>query len=106
MWFSLFERGPPTAFHGTFLATLGTTTASTHPLGIVGGAVKLRSGLEWFVLPSHGSGPRLREQSGYSGLIRRPECGFHCLTEPPQLHSRHVPGHSRNDHGVNPSTGD
>src|ERR1035441_6449765 len=84
MWFSLFERGPPTAFHGTFLATLGTTTASTHPLGIVGGAVKLRSGLEWFVLPSHGSGPRLREQSGSPALIQRPECAraFHRLIEP------------------------
>src|ERR1039457_7004154 len=68
----------------TFLATSGTTTASTHPLGIIGGAVKLRTGLEWFVLPGHGGGPRLREQSGYSRLIQRPECarGFHCLIEP------------------------
>ena len=31
-----------------------------------------------------GGGPRLREQSGYSGLIHRPECarGFHRLIEP------------------------
>src|ERR1019366_2987896 len=59
-------------------------SASTHPLGIVGGAVKLRSGLEGFVLPGHGGGPRLREQSGYLGLIQPPECarGFQRLIEP------------------------
>src|SRR5665811_4847 len=84
MWFSLFERGPPTAIHSTFLATPGTTTASAHPLGIVGGAVKLRCGLEGFVVPGQGGRPRLREQSGYLGLIQRPECarGFHRLIEP------------------------
>src|ERR1017187_1876382 len=32
--------------HRTFLATPGTTTASSHPLGIVGGAVKLGGDLQ------------------------------------------------------------
>jgi hypothetical protein len=53
-------------------------------MGIIGGAVKLRSGLEGFVLYRQGGRPRLREQSGYSGLIQRPECarGFYRLIEP------------------------
>jgi len=53
-------------------------------MGIIGGAVKLRSGLEKFVLYRQGGRPRLREQSGYSGLIQRPECalGFYRLIEP------------------------
>src|ERR1019366_9485153 len=63
-------------------STRGTT--STHPMGIIGGAVKLRSGLEGFVLSRQGGRPRLREQSGYSGLIQRPACarGFDRLIEP------------------------
>ena len=53
-------------------------------MGIIGGAVKLRSGLEGSVLSRQGGRPHLREQSGYSGLIQRPECarGFQRLIEP------------------------
>jgi len=50
-------------------------------MGIIGGAVKLRSGLEGSVLSRQGGRPHLREQSGYSGLTQRPECarGFQRL---------------------------
>ena len=69
--------------HSTFLAIQGTTAA--YPLGIVGGAVKLHCRLEGFVPSRHGGSPRFREQSGYSGLIHRPECvhGFHRLSDEP-----------------------
>src|ERR1035437_3019263 len=70
--------------HRRFLAIPGTTTASSHPLGIVGGAVKLRSGLQGFVLSHQGGRPRLREHSGYSGLTQGTEYGrdFDRLIEP------------------------